>query len=272
MKLTSENYFSKEASKKYMSVSQFKSFMKCEAAAKAEIDGEYSPFKPDAFLFGSLLHAWNEGKMEEFISKHPELYCSRGPTKGQLKAEYQHVYKMIKKIENDRVFKFALEGEKEKIFTAELFGVEWKIMIDNYNPGKGYFSDLKTIKSLYDKFWGHDWKYIEARYMTFIEHYRYDLQMIVYSEIEKLSKPFKNEINLTPYLAVITKEDPPDTMVINGFLKYREEILEYVKNNIVRIKAVKDGIIRPLECGKCAYCRSKKTTKIVNFDKLKVMI
>jgi len=266
MKLTSENYFSDEANKKYMSVSQFKAFMKCEAAAKAQIDGEYSPFNPDAFLFGSLLHAWNEGKMEEFIEKHPELYSSRGATKGQLKAEYQLINKMIKKIENDRVFKFALEGQKEKIFTAELFGVEWKIMIDNYNPEKGYFSDLKTMKSLYEKFWNG------SKYVTFVEHYSYDLQIVIYAEIEKIAYGADDRNILTPYLAVITKEDPPDSMVINGFLKYREEILDYVKSNITRIKAVKEGIIRPTACGKCAYCRGKKETKIVNFDMLKVMI
>jgi len=128
--------------------------------------------------------------------------------------------------------------EKEKIFTAELFGVEWKIMIDNYNPEKKYFSDLKTMESLYKKFWGYYWKYIEAKYMTFIEHYGYDLQMIIYAEIEKIAYGADDRNILTPYLAVITKEDPPDTMVINGFLKYREEILDYVKSNITRIKAI----------------------------------
>ena len=46
MQLTNENYFSREASNEYMSVSQYKSFIGsmgikgCEAMAMAEINGE----------------------------------------------------------------------------------------------------------------------------------------------------------------------------------------------------------------------------------------
>ena len=39
--LTAENYFSPEMSKHYMSVSQYKDFLKCEAMAMAKINGEY---------------------------------------------------------------------------------------------------------------------------------------------------------------------------------------------------------------------------------------
>ena len=47
MQLTNENYFSREASNEYMSVSQYKSFIGsmgikgCEAMAMAEINGEW---------------------------------------------------------------------------------------------------------------------------------------------------------------------------------------------------------------------------------------
>ena len=50
MKLTNQNYYSQEANKTYMSVSQLKSFMKCEAAAMAELRGD---------MFGrKQLHYW----------------------------------------------------------------------------------------------------------------------------------------------------------------------------------------------------------------------
>ena len=42
-KLTASNYFSPENQRKYMGVSQFKSFEKCQAAAMAEINEEYFP-------------------------------------------------------------------------------------------------------------------------------------------------------------------------------------------------------------------------------------
>ena len=42
MKLNNSNYFSPEANRFYWSVSQFKSFNKCEACGLAEVRGEYS--------------------------------------------------------------------------------------------------------------------------------------------------------------------------------------------------------------------------------------
>ena len=41
MTLTNENYYSNETNREYMSVSQYKQFQKCEAAAMAQIKGEW---------------------------------------------------------------------------------------------------------------------------------------------------------------------------------------------------------------------------------------
>ena len=41
MILNNENYYSPEANQEYMSVSQYKAFMNCEAAAMASISGKY---------------------------------------------------------------------------------------------------------------------------------------------------------------------------------------------------------------------------------------
>ena len=48
--LTNENYFSPENQMKYMGVSQFKAFEKCEAAALAELTGEYQREKTVSLL------------------------------------------------------------------------------------------------------------------------------------------------------------------------------------------------------------------------------
>jgi len=55
--LTAENYFSQENNMKYMGASQFKSFMNCEAAALAEIKGEFEREKTVALLVGSYVDA-----------------------------------------------------------------------------------------------------------------------------------------------------------------------------------------------------------------------
>ena len=38
----------------------------------------------------------------------------------------------------------AMSGEKQRIFTFELFGVKWKAKLDSYNPGKA-ITDLKVV-------------------------------------------------------------------------------------------------------------------------------
>ena len=55
MNLTADNYFSKEADMEYMSNSQFKSFMRCQAAAMAELNGEYQRERSSAMLIGSYV-------------------------------------------------------------------------------------------------------------------------------------------------------------------------------------------------------------------------
>ena len=53
MNLTAENYFSQEAQREYMSASQFKAFDRCEAAAAAELRGEYVRDESTSLLIGS---------------------------------------------------------------------------------------------------------------------------------------------------------------------------------------------------------------------------
>ena len=104
MVLTQENYFSKEANTEYMSVSQFKAFEECEAQAlhNIEIGGENETI---AFLEGKLFEAWVSGDRQLFMSKHPELISSRGPTAGQLKAEFNKVIKAAEKFLQQDFFK-----------------------------------------------------------------------------------------------------------------------------------------------------------------------
>jgi len=68
MKLTAENYFSKEAEQFYMGSTQFKRFMQCEACAMAYIRGEYEQPKSTALLVGSYVEAHSQTSW--IYSKH----------------------------------------------------------------------------------------------------------------------------------------------------------------------------------------------------------
>ena len=76
MTLTAENYYTSEASKAYMSVSQLKAFDNCEAAAIAEINGEYRNTKTTALLVGGYVDAFFAGETEQFKEENPDLFVS----------------------------------------------------------------------------------------------------------------------------------------------------------------------------------------------------
>ena len=73
MKLTDMNYYSLEANRHYWSVSQFKSFHKCEALGLAEINGEYEREETVSLLVGSYIDSYFTGDLDVFIEQHPEL-------------------------------------------------------------------------------------------------------------------------------------------------------------------------------------------------------
>ena len=255
MKLTRDNYFSREADNFYLSVSQYKSFLKCEAATMAQLRGVYERPGSSALLFGSYVHSWLDGTLEQFKIDNPSLFSTRGNSKGQLKAEYQLADEMIKVLENDKMCMFALDGEKEVIMTSELFGEPWKIRMDVYNPVAGRFADLKTVKGIHEKYWHN------GSYVSFVEAFGYITQLAVYSEIEARNRNSSDW--LESYIVAISKQDPPDKAII--VVDHDRLIMELgeIEQNMKRISAVKKGIEPPIECGTCDYCRRNKQIKSV---------
>ena len=96
--MKNEDYFNKENEIAYMSYSQFKDFLECEAKAKAIIDGLYEKPTSTALLQGSYVDAYFSGEMEGFKESHPELFKKDG----SLKADYEICEKGIKTIEDDQ--------------------------------------------------------------------------------------------------------------------------------------------------------------------------
>lgn len=261
MKPTKDNYFSLEADKEYFSVSQYKSFYECEAKTMAKLEGKWIDPPNDNFTIGSYVHLWNEnGDLEKFKEQHPEMFSSKGPTKGELKSNFQIVNKMINTLKNDPMIEKVREGEKEVIMTGELFGVPWKIMIDIYNPSKGYFADLKTTQNIYKKYWNDDIR----QHQNFIQYYDYLLQMAIYAEIEKQNR--NSNDYLQPHIIAVSKEEIPDKAVILIGTEFIKDKLIDVKNLLPRFIRVKNGEQEPYRCEKCDYCRStKKIHEIIHY-------
>ncbi|HDK7165894.1 TPA: PD-(D/E)XK nuclease-like domain-containing protein [Clostridium botulinum] len=250
-----------------MSVSLFKSFLEeyngCEARTMATLNGEWEENKTDAFLVGSYVHSWNEGKLEEFKKEHSEMYSTRGSTKGQLKKEFQVANKMIETLSRDRLVQKVREGQKEVLMSAEIFDIPWKCMIDIYNPKMKSFTDLKTTRSIHQKYWNE----YEGIKQNFIEYYGYDIQMAIYAEIERLYTGASEY--LFPHIIAVSKENIPDKAVIKMGTDFIEDTLLNVSMKIERVKKVWKGEIEPINCGKCDYCKTNKQLKeIIHYKEL----
>ena len=249
--LTKENYFSPENDMRYMSASQFKSFMKCEAAAMAELRGEYEKPKSTALLVGSYVDAHFEGTLDIFKAQHPELFTRSG----ELKAEYKQAERIIERVERDEMFMRYMSGQKQVIKTGEIAGVPFKIKMDSYHPGK-CIVDLKIMRDFEPVY-----KPNEGR-MTFIEAWGYDIQGAIYQAVEGNNLPF--------YIAAATKEAETDLniyMIEQGDL---DIALDMVTENVPRYQSIKEGKIEPLRCGHCDYCkRTKKITTIITLEELR---
>lgn len=249
--ITNENYFSLENEQKYMGSSQFKSFMKCEAAALAAIKGEYEQKKSTALLVGSYVDAHFEKTLDIFKAQHPELF----KRDGTLKAEYVKAEEIIARIERDEMFMRYMSGEKQVIKTGEIAGVPFKIKIDSYHDGAAIV-DLKIMKDFESTY-----KPGEGR-LTFIEFWGYDIQGAIYQAIEGNFLPF--------FIAGATKEEETDIGIFQIPQGYLDAALDIVKEYAPRFQAIKNGEIEPVRCEKCDYCkRTKKLDKIITLEDLK---
>jgi hypothetical protein len=255
MILTAENYYSHEANQEFFSVSQFKSFEKCEAAAMAELNGTYIEPMSTALLVGSYVDAYFEGTLDLFKAKHPELLKKDGG----LKSDYVQAEKIIQRIEQDNLFIGLLGGEKQVIMTGEIEGIPFKIKVDSYLEGSAIV-DLKVMKD-FEKIWNPEKRQREH----FVEFYGYDVQGAVYQEIVRQNTGKR----LPFYIVATTKESEADLAAMEVNQERLNVCLEYVKTNLIRMVEVKSGLSEPSRCEKCDHCkRTKVLTEIVDYTKI----
>lgn len=250
--MTNNTYFSPKNQMKYMSASQFKAFLKCEAAALAELRGEYVRPQTTALLVGSYVDAYFEGTADAFTEAHPEMFTRQG----NLKSEFQHADIIIARIERDRLFMQMLSGRKQVIKTGKIGGVPFKIKMDSYFPKK-LIVDLKIMRD-FQPVWNAD----KQQKTHFIEDWGYDIQGAVYQAVEGHGLPF--------FIAAATKEPEPDIAVLSvpQYVLDAQRIM--VETFAPRFHDLKRGIGTPERCEHCNYCkRTKKLTEIVDYTTLR---
>lgn len=182
---------------------------------------------------------------------HPEIFNSRT---GELKAAYQKANLMIERAKEDPVFMQYMKGQKQKIVTGKIAGIPFKCKFDVYKRGERIV-DLKTTMNMEPKYKTGEGK------MSPILYWGWDIQMALYAELEGH--------NLPTYLAIITKEDPPNLFLVEITKAERDACMEYLKAKLPRFDAIKRGLIEPDRCEHCAYCRAtKQLTRPITLDEL----
>lgn len=243
MTLTNSNYFSPEAMEAYWSVSQFKTFAKCEAMGLAEMRGEYVREETDALLIGSYVDAYFSDELDVFAGKHADQMFTQ---KGELYKKYDHANDIIRRIESDALMMEYLSGGKQEILTGELFEVPWKIKVDVLTDER--IVDLKIVKDfkpIYEDGFG---------YRPWLEYWGYDIQGAVYQQIVK-----QNTGKQLPfYIVAATKEKTPDIAVIEIPQPVLDTALEVVEFKIDRLDLVKTGELPATRCDACDYCKATK--------------
>lgn len=245
MKLTNSNYFSSEAMRAYWSVSQFKSFDKCEACGLAEANGLYEREETTALLVGSYVDAYFSGDQERFVDIHPEIFNKRT---GELKADYRQADVIISRIESDFLMSAYLKGDKQVIRTARLFDVDWKIKIDVLNDDR--IVDLKVVRDfndIYDPDYG--WR-------SWVEYWGYDIQGAIYQKVEQIASGRAEPLPF--YLAAATKERVPDIKILQIPQHVLDAALGLVEAKIERFDLIKSGDVEPIRCERCDYCKQTK--------------
>ncbi len=251
MKLTEENYYSAESDAEYLSYSQLKAFLKCEAAAM------YAEREPPttAMLVGSYVDAWFEGTLDAFRAENPQIF----KRDGNLKADFLVAEQIVQRVQEDEMFMRYMGGEKQVIMTGEIAGVPYKIKMDSYHPGKAIV-DLKCMRNM-DYRWCDD----AGCKMPFVDAFGYDIQAAIYQEIVR-----QNTGDTLPYfLAVATKENPPDIALAGIPADVLDEKLRFVEEITPHIRDVWKGETSPHRCGSCPYCRqTKKIKEILDYREL----
>lgn len=250
MIITDKTYFTPAVDLEYMSNSQYKSFCECEAKTMAKISGEWETGRTPAMLIGSYVDAALLGGLDEFKA---EAGSSLLTAKGELKAEFKQAEYIVERCRRDEMFMRYLSGDTQVIAVGEVAGVPFRGKIDVYHKGAGVIVDLKTCKDF-----ASVWSDEELCRAPFVEAWGYDTQLAIYQWLlDKKARCF---------IAAVTKEKEPDLAIMEIPQERLDYCISRVGERVGRFQTIKKGVIEPIRCERCDYCKStKKLTEVVDY-------
>ena len=275
MKLNSKNYYSQKANLEYFSVSQFKAFKRCEAAAMAEIGDEYTPPYSRALLLGAFVDEMLTGtpasQMKFIAQNYSEIFqkssklllvldkLGNARERRDFLEGYENIFhpsnkpyadilqalETVARVRSQPLMMKYLGGGHQRIMTGEIAGCPVKGKFDSYKPGE-FIADLKYLKDFRSP----------NMFENAISFYGYDMQLAVYRELVRQNTGEE----LPCFLVIATKQEPADLAVVEVSSFDLDRALDAFKNQLPHFRAVKSGAIPAERCEShdCPYCRGTK--------------
>lgn len=266
VELTQENYYQDTSC---LSYSRYKRYKQCQAKAYAVDNSVWvEGWDETPLLLGNYVHSYFESPKahEKFMAENGDkLLAKTGKNKGKLKSDFVIGDKMIDSLKDDDGFNRLYHGypddkvEKEMIVYGEIEGVPVKGKLDSVNLSRGYFVDLKTMKSIYAEEWNAELRKRVPAAVNNILNFGYHGQLGLYRELLKqmTGQAFR------PLIVAVSKENVPDKDILKIDEEWLEEGLDNLKADIVEVWNIIQDKQKPKKCGRCDYCRSQKKLDVV---------
>lgn len=264
-----------------LSASTIKAFAACEAAALADLRGEYQRSASTALLVGAYIDAAldSDAELGKFLSAHPEIINSRT---GALKADFARASDIVERCKSDELFRALTvdsPADGHQYIVTGTIGVDgngnpipckgkldfllmpdyleqlaarfpaWADFFRSAAQAGGLIIDLKSAANT-DEVWDPD----AGERLPWLQSWHYDRQLAIYRELYRQ----RSGKTLPVLVCVATKEPSTSLLALTIDSGTLDEGLADAQALAPRAWAVMHRQAEPCYCGHCAYCRSAR--------------
>ena len=276
--ITKDNYYDV---RDVLSASIIKAFASCEAAALADLRGEYQRSTSTALLVGSYIDSAldSDAELEKFLSSHPEIVNSRT---GALKADFSRAADIVERCKRDELFRALTvdsPSEGHQYIVVGTIGTDsngacipcegkldfllmpdyleqlaarfpaWTGFFRSAAQAGGLIIDLKSAANT-DEQWSDE----DGCRIPWLQSWHYDRQLAIYRELYR-----QRSGHVLPVLVLVATKEPATSLLAltidSGTL---DEGLADARMLAPEAWAVMRGEAEPCRCGHCAYCRAQR--------------
>lgn len=263
MRLTPENYHSREANAAYLSSHTFTAWLECPAREAARAAGEWEDEDTTALLVGRYVDVACTGTGPEFaafVEENRDAILTRA---GKPKADFERADAMIARLKADPYAAKFLSFESQRIITFDFNGIPFRAMIDLacYEGECPILCDLKTTRTLEDV-----WDEVAGRNRKLHWYERYARQMAIYRY------GFTEVVGAEPHVYLLavdkTPPHPPAVISMNGneARAAMEREMQIVWESAPLVAALRDGTEERRPCGRCSWCRTTQPIRVIEYE------